>query len=255
MLLIVIILLIEKKINIVNFIIKIDVIFNPFYTISLLLTFVLYRWWKNISKEGDLGHQTIEVQSLLRIRILWFISSEVIFFFGFFWTYIWNAFFKKILWAEIWPPSYNQHGRSLNPYIVPLLNCCILLSSGITVTWAHARFSIKERKNTEIGLLITLILAFSFTIAQGYEYWWMSFNLTCNLFGTIFFSITGMHGMHVIVGSIIIFISYIRLKKGKINNKHHRLIELSIWYWHFVDVVWIFVFIILYWRTFEINNL
>jgi len=216
--------------------------------LSLILTIlILYLWWRDVHRESSIGHHYNEVQKLIKFAILMFILREVIFFFGFFWSYYWYALNNKIILDNAWPPKVRGLESTLNPYGLSLINCFILLSSGVSVTFAHLGIFEKAHNKVKIGLIITIGFALIFLSVQVFEYSRRNLDIKIFTFGNIFFTITGLHGSHVIVGLVIIFISYHRVKSGYLRDKHHSGIEIAIWYWHFVDVVWLFVYISLYW--------
>lgn len=209
----------------------------------ILLTIV--QWWRDIIREGTfIGHHTSYVTKGLRWGIILFITSEVIFFFAFFW-----AFFHRRLapTSEIgcsWPPTGVQ---PLNPFSVPLLNTSVLLASGVTVTWAHHALIEKSQQRAKQALLLTVILGAYFTFLQGGEYLEASFSIADRVYGTTFFVATGFHGIHVLIGSSFLLICLIRTIFNHFRNRHHFGFEAAAWYWHFVDVVWIFLYLCIYW--------
>jgi len=212
-------------------------------TMILLLT--CYQWWRDIRQEGALqGLHTSIVIKGLRLGIILFITSEVLFFFSFFW-----AFFHRSLapTSEIglnWPPTGII---PFNPLQVPLLNTIILLSSGVTVTWAHHAVIESNHSQAIIGLIYTVVLGIYFTRLQALEYWEAPFTISDSSFGSIFFITTGFHGIHVIIGTSFLLVCLIRLSINHFSASHHFGFEAGAWYWHFVDVVWLFLFIAIYW--------
>jgi len=144
----------------------------------------------------------------------------------------------------VWPPVAIIR---FNPYSIPLLNSIVLLSSGVTVTWAHHAILEKDFNGVHYGFILTLILGFYFTFLQALEYLERFFCLSDRVYSSIFFLATGFHGVHVIVGSLYLIIRFLRCWKGKIRSNHHVGAELAIWYWHFVDVVWLFLYTFVYW--------
>jgi len=216
-----------------------------FISFTIILT-TLALWWRDVSREATLGQHSTIIKSILKTGIVWFIAREVIFFFGFFWTYYWYTLDYNNTVGASWPPIYINV-QTIYPYGIPLLNSLLLLTSGGTVTWAHYSFFEKNHTDTLRALVFTLALAVIFTSVQVYEYYWRHFSISYSTFGNCFFSITGLHGLHVVVGSIILTTSIKRIITSKINSLHHVNFELSIWYWHFVDIVWLLVFLRLYW--------
>lgn len=211
-------------------------------TITLL---TIYQWWRDISREGAYqGSHTIKVTLGLRWGIILFIVSEIFFFIAFFWAFFHNNLTPRILIGRTWPPT-NIY--PFNPFQIPLLNTIILLSSGITVTWAHIRILENNHSQTSNRLLITVILGIYFTILQAYEYIEAPFSIADRIYGTSFFIATGFHGFHVIVGTIFLLICYLRHLNNQFSSNHHFGLEAAAWYWHFVDVVWLFLYTVIYW--------
>jgi cytochrome c oxidase subunit 3 len=211
----------------------------------ILLLGVMYAWWRDVVREATYqGHHTKAVQKGLKIGMLLFIVSEVIFFISFFWGYFHSALNPEIAIGSIWPPvGINV----LNPFEVPLLNTAILLTSGATVTWSHHALISGDRKNTILALIVTVILGFVFTLLQGLEYVEASFTIADSVYGTTFFVATGFHGIHVIIGTVFLFVCLLRIINHHFTRHHHNGFEAAIWYWHFVDYVWIFLYISIYW--------
>lgn len=209
----------------------------------VILTIIF--WWRDVIREGAyLGSHTNLVCRGLRFGILLFIFSEVIFFFGFFWAFFHSRLAPTPELGCIWPPA----GISpLNAFAVPLLNTAVLLASGVTVTWAH--HSIIEGKRDEAlrGLLYTVILGVYFTYLQVNEYYDAPFRISDGIYGTTFFVSTGFHGAHVLIGTTFLLICLIRVYHYHFSSRHHFGFEAAAWYWHFVDVVWIFLYICIYW--------
>ena len=176
-----------------------------------------------------------------------FIISEIFFFLSFFWTYFHRRLRPTIELGRYWPPSGII---SFNPLGIPLLNRIILLTSRISVTWSHHRFILRNHYIASQRLLITIILGLYFSFLQIFEYFESIFRISDRVFGSRFFVITGFHGLHVIVGTLFLLVSYLRIVNGLFRHKHHFGFEASVWYWHFVDVVWIFLYIWIYcWRV------
>nr|AXI98654.1 cytochrome c oxidase subunit 3 [Pseudoniphargus multidens] len=204
-----------------------------------------FQWWRDVSRESTLqGLHTVKVVSGLRWGMILFIVSEVLFFFSFFWAYFNSSLSPTMEIGDIWPPT-SIH--IFNPFQVPLLNTAILLASGVTVTWAH--HAILENKHYDAlqGLSLTIALGFYFTLLQAMEYLEASFSIADSVYGTTFFVATGFHGLHVIIGSTFLTVCLARLYKAHFSSDHHMGLEASIWYWHFVDVVWLFLYISIYW--------
>lgn len=206
---------------------------------------VMIVWWRDVIREASYqGHHTLVVQKGLRYGMLLFILSEVCFFFAFFWGFFHSALGPAIEIGGVWPPIGIT---PLNPFEVPLLNTAILLSSGATVTWAHHALISGDRKFSILGLVLTVTLGFIFTALQAWEYFEAPFSIADSVYGTTFFVATGFHGLHVIIGSLFLLVCLVRLIHHHFTKHHHNGLEASIWYWHFVDYVWIFLFISIYW--------
>jgi len=202
-------------------------------------------WWRDVIREGTFeGHHTKIVQKGLAYGMVFFILSEVLFFFGFFWAFFHSSLIPNIEIGAIWPPSGIQ---VFNPAQVPLLNTVILLTSGATITWAHHAMLAGNRAGAIRGMEYTIMLAVAFTILQGYEYAESSFSISDGIYGSTFFLATGFHGFHVIIGTIFITVGLVRLYYYQFTQEHHFGFEAAAWYWHFVDVVWLFLFVTIYW--------
>lgn len=211
-----------------------------------------YFWWKDVIHEGirDKAH-TSAVQMGLRVGMALFILSEVMFFFAFFWAFF-NASIFPILplediWAMgegPWPPEGIQ---TFDPFDLPFLNTLILLLSGTTVTWAH--HALLERDNDGLinGLWCTVILGICFSILQAYEYDHAAFGLQDGIYATTFYLATGFHGLHVMIGTTFLAVCLARAYRGQLTPEGHLGFEFAAWYWHFVDVVWLFLFVAIYW--------
>ena len=204
-----------------------------------------FQWWRDISREAALqGHHPIEVENNIRAGIILFIISEILFFVSFFWAFFHSSLAPSIEIGILWPPKNIQ---AFNPFQIPLLNTIILLSSGVSVTWAHHSLIENNHSQAKKGLFITIILGVYFTALQAYEYLEASFSFSDSVYGSTFFLATGFHGLHVIVGTSFLTICFIRLYKFQFSQKHHFGFEAAAWYWHFVDVVWLFLYITIYW--------
>lgn len=215
---------------------------------SLGLTMLLYTmfvWWRDVIRESTYeGHHTSLVQSGLRYGMILFIVSEIMFFFAFFWAFFHSSLSPTIDIGAVWPPKGID---VLDPWGIPFLNTLILLSSGAAVTWAHHAILAGLKKQAVYGLLATVLLALVFTCFQGMEYVEAPFTISDGIYGSTFFLATGFHGFHVIIGTIFLAICCIRQYMGHFTQKHHFGFEAAAWYWHFVDVVWLFLFVSIYW--------
>jgi len=211
----------------------------------LVVIFTMYSWWTNTIREAHSGHHTPVVQLHLRYGMILFIASEVMFFLAWFWAFFDASLFPSA--AESvggqWPPKGIE---VLDPWGFPLLNTMILLCSGTTVTWAHHSLIHGDREGLKLGLLLTIILGLVFTSIQAYEYIHAPFAFKGNIYGATFFMATGFHGFHVIVGTIFLIICLLRARRGDFTPRQHFGFEAAAWYWHFVDVVWLFLFVSIY---------
>ncbi len=203
--------------------------------------YVMFRWWADVIGEAEDGHtHNAIVQIGLRYGMALFIFTEVMFFFGFFW-----AFFNASLFPAggVWPPKGIE---TFNAWDLPFLNTLILLSSGATLTWAHHGLIEDYRRDVVRGLAATIALGVIFTAIQAYEYSHAAFGFKEGIYPTTFYMATGFHGFHVIVGTIFLTVCLVRTIKGHFKPDHHVGFEAAAWYWHFVDVVWLFLFFSIY---------
>nr|QTZ20400.1 cytochrome c oxidase subunit 3 [Spodoptera depravata] len=211
----------------------------------LIVILTMYQWWRDICREGTYqGKHTILVTKGLRWGMILFIVSEIFFFISFFWAFFHSSLAPNIEIGAMWPPISIT---PFNPFQIPLLNTIILISSGVSVTWAH--HAIMENNNSQMtqGLFITIMLGIYFTILQAYEYFEAPFTIADSIYGSTFFMATGFHGLHVIIGTMFLLICLIRHLNNHFSSNHHFGFEAAAWYWHFVDVVWLFLYISIYW--------
>jgi len=219
---------------------------------NFLLQFGLYMilcmmfcWWRDIIREGTLeGQHTSTVQIGLRFGMLLFIISEVMFFFAFFWAFFHSSFNPSPAIGGVWPPSFLT---ILDPWKIPLFNTILLLSSGASVTWAHHSIVWGSKSQACASLIVTILLAIIFTFLQGLEYVTSPFSISDSVYGSTFYMATGFHGFHVFVGTCFLFVCLLRLYINHFTREHHFGFEAAAWYWHFVDVVWLFLFLTIYW--------
>lgn len=211
-------------------------------TITLI---VIYQWWRDITREGTFqGLHTYRVTIGLRWGIILFITSEIFFFISFFWGFFHRRLSPTIELGIIWPPKGIT---PFNPLQIPLLNTLILLTSGLTVTWAHHSLIENDFNQTTQGLSLTVLLGLYFTALQAYEYIEAPFTIADTVYGSSFFIATGFHGLHVIIGTTFLAICLYRHLNNHFSCIHHFGFEAAAWYWHFVDVVWLFLYISIYW--------
>jgi cytochrome c oxidase subunit 3 len=226
---------------------------NPwlFFIGLAIVLYVMFAWWSDTIKEAHEGHHTRVVSLHLRYGMIMFIASEVMFFVAWFW-----AFFDASLFANEasqvarteytgghWPPEGIE---VLDPWHLPLYNTIILLLSGTTVTWAHHALLHNDRKGLIWGLTLTVALGVLFSFVQAYEYAEAPFQFSQSIYGATFFMATGFHGFHVLIGTIFLLVCLFRAMAGHFTPQQHFGFEAAAWYWHFVDVVWLFLFACVY---------
>jgi cytochrome c oxidase subunit 3 len=244
-----------------------------FFIGMALILVTMFMWWRDVIKEAHGGDHTPVVQLHLRYGMILFIASEVMFFVAWFWAFFDVALFpgavhplnisnngvteagKEILGlvernaitGGHFPPKPNEnfHG-TFDPWGLPLVNTLILLTSGTTVTWAHHALLENDRKGLVWGLTLTVVLGVIFTACQAYEYMHAGFTFGNSLYGGVFFMATGFHGFHVLIGTIFLAVCLFRALAGHFTPKQHFGFEAAAWYWHFVDVVWLFLFLCIY---------
>ena len=206
---------------------------------------VMFFWWRDIVREAfvEKAHSPV-VKIGLRYGMALFISSEVMFFVAFFWAYFSAALFPPEILGGVWPPANIS---TVDPFDMPFMMTLILLLSGTTVTWAHHAILENNQKEAVRALAITVALGLSFSCFQALEYHHAEFSLKSGMYGSTFFMATGFHGLHVIIGTIFLAVCLFRAKKGHFTPDSHFGLEAAAWYWHFVDVVWLFLFVAIYW--------
>lgn len=218
-------------------------------SVGVLYTF--YVWWADVVKEANSGDHTPVVQLHHRYGMMLFIASEVMFFVAWFWGYF-DGFFRiddAIQYGRVeatgghWPIDGVE---LFDPWHLPLFNTLLLLASGTTVTWAHHAILEDDRDGVKWGLALTIALGALFTVVQLIEYGTAGFSFAGNIYGATFFMATGFHGFHVFVGTIFLIVCLVRLLNGDFTPKQHLGFEFAAWYWHFVDVVWLFLFATVY---------
>ena len=213
--------------------------------------YTMYAWWSDVVKESVAGDHTPVVKIHHRYGMILFIASEVMFFVAWFWAYF-DAFFRHddveqfarvAAMGGSWPPTGVE---LFDPFHLPLFNTLILLTSGTTVTWAHHALLHGDKNGLKAGLWLTIALGALFTVVQVIEYMSAGFSYSGNFYGATFFMATGFHGFHVLVGTIFLAVCLARVYVGNLNQKNHLGFEFAAWYWHFVDVVWLFLFAAVY---------
>nr|UZG66047.1 cytochrome c oxidase subunit 3 [Aquatica ficta] len=218
---------------------------NLFMIGTLCTIMVMIQWWSDTSREGTFqGLHTLKVVKELRWGMILFITSELLFFVSLFWSFFHSSLAPSIEIGMIWPPN------SIIPFIpiqIPLLNTTFLFSSGNTVTWAHHSLMVNDFKQAIYSLGLTILLGIYFSILQAYEYMESTFTIADSVYGSSFFMATGFHGIHVMIGTTFLGVCLLRQMKKHISSIHHFGFEGAAWYWHFVDVVWLFLYISIYW--------
>lgn len=215
----------------------------------ICVLYTMYGWWSEVIAESHAGDHTPVVGIGIRYGVIMFIASEVMFFAAWFWSFFKHAIYPmgeiegvEVLAAQ-WPPIGIE---TFDPWHLPLINTLILLTSGCAATWAHHAVQEDDRDGLKWGLLIAVLLGALFTVAQIYEYGHAAFGFSGNIYGANFFMATGFHGFHVVIGTIFLFVCYLRAIRGDFTPQKHIGFEAAIWYWHFVDVVWLFLFLCIY---------
>ncbi len=207
--------------------------------------YVMFGWWVEVSAESEAGDHTPVVRIGLRYGFIMFIMSEVMFFAAWFWSFFKHALYPMQTFSEgTWPPPSIE---TFDPWHLPLMNTLILLCSGAAATWAHhALVHENNRKDMRNGLILAIVLGTVFTFMQAYEYSHAAFGFAGNIYGANFFMATGFHGAHVVIGTIFLAVCLFRLQRGAFTPEKHVGFEAAAWYWHFVDVVWLFLFFSVY---------
>lgn len=210
----------------------------------LMVVYSMFVWWRDVIREALFeGYHTFAVQTGLRYGMILFIVSEVMFFLAFFWAFFHSSLAPTVEIGAVWPPK----GITVfNPWEIPFLNTIILLSSGAAVTWAHHAILAGERRQAIYGLSLTILLAMVFTGFQWYEYGEAPFTISDSVYGSCFYMATGFHGFHVFIGTIFLAVCLYRLINFHFTKQHHFGFEAAAWYWHFVDVVWLALFVSIY---------
>jgi len=231
---------------VILFVLYISFKFSLSYVLVSVFTLLLLIivWWRDVIRESLVGFHTSKLEFSLRFGIVWFILSEVFFFVSFFWAFYDSRLAPSVEVGLSWPPIGIM---PLSVYSVPLLNTVILLSSGVTVTWSHHALINNLYSSAVYSIVITVALGVYFLYMQYEEYSESSFSISDGIYGSTFFISTGFHGIHVMVGTSMLFYTLIHMLNAKLTFNHHFMFEASAWYWHFVDVVWLFLFISIYW--------
>lgn len=250
--------------------------YGPYiFTAGLCIVFLMmFGWFGQVIYENEKGNYNLQVDHSFRWGMCWFIFSEVCFFGAFFGALFAARYFiipqlggeirpmtHLTLWPEFkatWPLIINPDNNifvgareAMGAWGLATINTIVLLTSGVTVTWAHWALKLNKRRQLVIGLLLTVLLGVLFLFLQSHEYYEayteMNLTLDAGIYGTTFFMLTGFHGLHVTIGTIMLIVILIRSYKGHFTPERHFAFEAVAWYWHFVDVVWLFLFIFVYW--------
>lgn len=218
------------------------------YVLAFGFFYVIYClacWWRDVVVEATFeGQHTRMVQKGLKLGMILFIASEVMFFFAFFWSFFYYSVAPVIWIGGVWPPLGIE---APSPWKIPFLNTLILVFSGISLTWAHYAILAKDRLESLNGLAVTIVAGILFLGLQLFEYIEAPFTISSSVYGSIFFLMTGFHGFHVMMGLAFIVVCTFRQASYHFTSNHHVGFEAASWYWHFVDVVWIGLFIAVYW--------
>lgn len=204
-------------------------------------------WWDLLIETQTYSIYTPLIQRNIKLGMILFIMSEVFFFFSFFWAFFHSSLSPSITIGGVWPPDlFFEMGKVIDPWDVALVNTAFLLVSGLFVSWAHYALRVREMEDTFFGLFFCLFCAFFFTGWQVYEYYYESLLLCDGIYGSCFFMLTGFHGLHVIGGTIFLIVCTVRLRFHHFHDGRHVGLDCAVWYWHFVDVVWIFLYLFVY---------
>nr|WKD82885.1 cytochrome c oxidase subunit III [Frankliniella intonsa] len=210
-----------------------------------IMTFIASLWWRDVIRESTFENRhTKEVLKGLKMGMMLFITSEVFFFLSFFWTFFHSSLSPDIFIGQNWPCSGI---KTFNPMAIPLMNTLILISSGVSLTASHHFIMLGNQKKSVVYLFMTIILGVYFSFLQYVEYKEASFSMADSIYGSCFFMATGFHGIHVLIGTMFLFVCFLRMMKNHFSSYHHFGFEASAWYWHFVDIVWLFLYICIYW--------
>nr|AKM70175.1 cytochrome oxidase subunit III [Cinara tujafilina] len=220
--------------------------FNLYSLINFMLMIMIsIMWWRDIIRESTFqGNHNFYIMNLIKLSMIMFIISEMFLFISFFWNFLHNSLAPSIELGLNWPP---KNILFFNPLLIPLLNTIILLTSSFTITLTHFYLMNNKKKNTLIFMNLTIILSLYFLILQFIEYKQAMFTFSDSIFGASFYMATGFHGMHVIIGTIFLMMNLFRMMKLHLSFIHHISFELAAWYWHFIDIIWLFLYMTFYW--------
>nr|AXS65505.1 cytochrome c oxidase subunit 3 [Elateroidea sp. 8 KM-2017] len=212
---------------------------------TMVMILCSLQWWRDITRESTFqGNHTIKVTMNLKWGMILFIISELFFFTAFFWMFLHSSLSPTIEIGMKWPPN---NILTFNPTMIPLLNTIILLSSGLSITWAHQCMLENNFYQSIESMMITMMLGIYFSSLQLFEYMQSSFSLSDSIYGSSFFVATGFHGLHVIIGTTFITVNLFRINMLHFSKTHHMGFEAAAWYWHFVDIIWLILYLMIYW--------
>nr|YP_010987384.1 cytochrome c oxidase subunit III [Anagyrus galinae]WON65598.1 cytochrome c oxidase subunit III [Anagyrus galinae] len=237
------------SLSIMNFLVSIIYWMNFFEMMLIIFSFLMvllcmFQWWRDVIRESLFqGFHTKIVVKGLKLGMFLFIISEIFFFISVFWCYFHMFLSPSVEIGSLWPP---KNIIMFNPYLIPLLNTVILLSSGVSITWCHYSLVKGQKWESELSLFITIILGIIFTFFQYMEYSDCTFTFSDSVYGSIFFMSTGFHGFHVLLGTMFLIVNFYRITLNNFSKIHHVGFEMAAWYWHFVDVVWLFLYLLVY---------
>nr|YP_009400235.1 cytochrome c oxidase subunit III [Floraphis choui]YP_009400313.1 cytochrome c oxidase subunit III [Floraphis meitanensis]ARW70237.1 cytochrome c oxidase subunit III [Floraphis choui]ARW70367.1 cytochrome c oxidase subunit III [Floraphis meitanensis] len=220
--------------------------FNSIMMLNLMLMILIATlWWRDIIRESTFqGNHNFYIMNLIKLSMILFIISEMFLFISFFWNFLHNSLSPSIEIGLNWPP---KNINFFNPLLIPLLNTIILLTSSFTITLTHF-YLLNNLKNKSIMFMyLTIILSMYFVLLQALEYKQANFTFSDSIFGSSFYMATGFHGLHVIIGTIFLITNLMRMIKLHFSFIHHISFELSAWYWHFIDIIWLFLYMTFYW--------
>nr|ALR69328.1 cytochrome c oxidase subunit III [Bemisia tabaci] len=235
-------------INLVNGLVKLfltSIFFFFFFFFLMTTNLIMIQWWRDVIRESLYeGTRSLKINYMIGSGMIFFIVSEIWLFISFFWMYFYYSLSPDMTTGSIWPPFKIIQMSFMD---IPLLNTLILLMSGFFVTWAHYDLTMDNFENSKITLMMAILLGIYFIAIQSYEYLNSNFSFNDSVFGNSFFILTGFHGLHVMIGLIFLVIMLTQLMKSKFSLMSLYGFEYSIWYWHFVDVVWLFLYLSIYW--------
>nr|AGN73940.1 cytochrome c oxidase subunit III [Aphis glycines]AGW80615.1 cytochrome oxidase subunit III [Aphis glycines] len=220
--------------------------FNLILLINFLMIIMISMlWWRDVIRESTFqGNHNFFIMNLIKFSMILFIISEMFLFISFFWNFLHNSLAPSIELGLNWPPKNISF---FNPLLIPLLNTIILLTSSFTITLTHFYLLNNSKKKTIIFMNLTIILSIYFLMLQMLEYNQATFTFSDSIFGSSFYMATGFHGLHVIIGTIFLMTNLMRMLKLHFSFIHHIKFELAAWYWHFIDIIWLFLYMTFYW--------